>query len=58
MNEDDCPKCGEPFDQDEYELVECVTCGIFGCTKNCIQGGKLTECLTCEEENMGDLDYD
>ena len=47
---ENCPKCGEEFDPNEDQIIECPRCGIEGSTKCCNIGGRNCICVSCEEE--------
>ena len=44
---DDCPKCGEPYDTDKYDLYICPRCGEEGSSACCNPGGNYTLCIDC-----------
>jgi hypothetical protein len=44
-----CPFCGEPYDPEQYEEIECRVCGKVGSTKCCLSAGRGCPCVQCEE---------
>ena len=49
MKTEKCPRCGEPYDPKEDQIVECPRCGREGSTACCNSGGKGCLCVECEE---------
>ena len=44
-----CPKCGEEFDAEKYEIIDCPECFSAGSTRCCNSGGRGCVCAECEE---------
>ena len=49
--QENCPKCGQPFDPKEDQVVECPRCHIEGSTKCCNPAGQNCVCTECEERD-------
>lgn len=46
---DKCPKCGEEFDTQKDEIIDCPCCGEKGSTACCNISGRNCPCVECEE---------
>jgi hypothetical protein len=51
IKQENCPKCGQPFDPNEDQVVECPRCHIEGSTKCCNPAGQNCVCTECEERD-------
>ena len=47
--QENCPKCGQPFDPRKDRVIECPRCNVEGSTKCCNPGGRNCICVACEE---------
>jgi hypothetical protein len=54
MSAENCPYCGEAYDTEVYELIDCPNCGNTKCTRFCI-AGRGVACFECEEGDDEDL---
>lgn len=43
----ECPKCKEPYNPAEEQLLECPRCGVVGASSCCNMGGNRVPCGDC-----------
>lgn len=47
-----CPRCGVPFNPEQFQIVECPRCEVKGSTFCCNPSGAQCICAACMEKGV------